>query len=309
MEKAVEGMQVLPSRRTVLTESIDEWQRTSSSPGKLALIRLYKNKGAVFGLICFLLLVAVVSLAPLLAPFDPTAVDGDAVMKGPNARHLFGTDDLGRDVFSRVLWGGRESIRVGSLAVLVAIIGGSIVGTIPPYFGGWFDTVTQRIVEVFLSFPPVLLLLSIVATLGPGLTTVLIAIGLADIPFYSRMVRSSVLGVKNEEYIASAQVIGASHQRIMLRYILPNMLGPIIIYGTMEFGWAIILTAGLSYIGLGAQPPSPEWGAMLNYGRSYLRNAWWMSVFPGFVLFLAVLSINLLGDGLRDALDPKTRLR
>jgi peptide/nickel transport system permease protein len=287
---------------------IEEFERPSLTPGRLALLRLYSNKAAVIGLIAYLFLVLAVIFAPFLTKFNPTAVDGTSIMKGPTLEHLFGTDDLGRDVYSRVLWGGRESLRVGFRAILVALSGGVIIGTIPTYFGGWFDSITQRIIEIFISFPPVLLLLSIVATLGPGLTTVLIAIGLADIPFYSRMVRSSVIEAKNQEYITSARVIGAPDSRIMLKYILPNILGPIIIYGTMELGWAIILTAGLSYIGLGAQPPSPEWGAMLNYGRSYIRNAWWMSVFPGLAIFVAVLSINLLGDGLRDALDPKTRL-
>jgi peptide/nickel transport system permease protein len=175
------------------------------------------------------------------------------------------------------------------------------------YAGGWVDTITQRIVELFLAFPTILLLLSIVAALGPGLTTILVALGISSIPGFSRLVRGSVLSVKNMEYITSARVIGATDGHIMRKYILPNMLGIILVYGTIGLGGAIMVTAGLSYIGLGAQPPSPEWGAMLNYGRSYLRTAWWMSIFPGLAVFIVVMGINLFGDGLRDALDPRTK--
>jgi len=199
-------------------------------------------------------------------------------------------------------------LRVAVMAIVIAAAGAVTVGLISGYYGGLVDNAIQRVVEVFLAFPTILLLLSIVAALGPSLTTVLVALGISSIPGASRLVRGSVLAAKNFEYVTAAEVVGATNGRIMFRHILPNIMAPIIVYSTMGLGGAIMATAGLSYIGLGAQPPSPEWGAMLNYGRSYLRDAWWMSVFPGLAIFVAVLCVNLLGDGLRDALDPKLRV-
>lgn len=270
-----------------------------------ALARFFRSRLAVFGLILYLLLVLSAALAPVLATHDPNAIDYNYVMSPPNAAHLFGTDNLGRDVFSRVLWGGRDSLRVGMIAVLISITGGSILGIFSGYVGGAVDHGIQRLVEVLMAFPTILLLLSIVAALGPDLTTILIAIGIAGIPGYSRLMRGSVLQVKNMDYILSARAIGAKHTTIMFRHILPNVLAPILVYGTLGLGGGILMTAGLSYLGLGAQPPSPEWGAMLNYGRSFLRSAPWMSIYPGMAVFIGVLSINLIGDGLRDALDPR----
>jgi peptide/nickel transport system permease protein len=254
------------------------------------------------------LLLLLVLLAPLLAPADPTAMDLAHALEGPSKAHLFGTDDLGRDILSRVLYGGRESLRVALIAVIVAAIGGIALGLSSGYFGGALDSVIMRGVDVFLAFPTVLLLLSIVAALGPSLGTVLIALGISFIPNVARFVRGNVLAVRNSEYVTAARVLGANNRYIMGTQILPNILAPLIVYSTIGLGSAIMLTAGLSYLGLGAQPPSPEWGAMLNYGRNYLRDAWWMSVFPGLAMFAAVLFINLLGDGLRDALDPKLRV-
>jgi len=282
-------------------------KKVSYSPWKLSLLRLWDNKLSIIGLAAALMIILITISAPLIATHDPTNIEYDAVLVPPSAEHIFGTDDLGRDVFSRVIYGGRESLRVGFLGIFIALSGGLLLGVTTAYAGGWVDTITQRIVEIFMAFPTILLLLSIVAALGPGLTTVLIALGISAIPGYSRLVRGSVLSVKNMEYITAARVIGAKDRRIMGKYILPNMLGPILVYGTIGLGGAIMVTAGLSYIGLGAQPPSPEWGAMLNSGRSYLRTAWWMSIFPGLAVFLIVLSINIFGDGLRDALDPRTR--
>ena len=282
-------------------------KRVSYSPWKLALLRLWNNKLSVVGLSVVLLMIIIVLLAPIIATHEPTEMIYEDVLQPPSSAHLFGTDDLGRDIFSRVIWGGRESIRVGFLGVTIAIVGALILGVSTGYAGGWADMITQRIIEIFLAFPAILLLLSIVAALGPNLTTVLIALGISSIPAYTRLVRGSVLSVKNSEYITSARVIGAKDTRIMLKHVLPNMLGPILVYATLGLGSAIMTTAGLSYIGLGAQPPSPEWGAMLNYGRTYLRTAWWMSIYPGLAVSIIVLAINVFGDGLRDALDPKTR--
>ena len=282
-------------------------KKVSYSPWKLALLRLWGNKLSVIGLATVLLMILIVILAPVIATYDPTEMIYSDVLQAPSSTHIFGTDDLGRDVFSRVVWGGRESIRVGFLGVSIAIVGALILGVSTGYAGGFADMLTQRIIEVFMAFPTILLLLSIVAALGPNLTTVLIALGISSIPAYTRLVRGSVLSVKNSEYITAARVIGAKDNRIMWKHVLPNMLGPILVYATLGLGSAIMTTAGLSYIGLGAQPPSPEWGAMLNYGRTYLRTAWWMSIYPGLAVSIIVLAINIFGDGLRDALDPKTR--
>jgi len=269
---------------------------------------LFKNPSGMIGLVGFMLLLLVVTLAPVIAPANPTEMDYDHLLEPPGKAYLFGTDDLGRDILSRVLWGGRESLRVALLALIVTAIGGIVVGLVSGYFGGWIDSLIMRLVDVLLAFPSILLVLSIVAALGPNLSTVLIALGVSAIPGVSRFVRGTVLATKNCEYITAAQVLGATHSYIMFTQILPNIMAPLIIYSTLGLGSFIMATAGLSYIGLGAQPPSPEWGAMLSHGRDYMRDAWWMSVFPGLAIFLAVLFINLLGDGLRDALDPKLRV-
>ena len=282
-------------------------KKVSYSPWKLALLRLWDNKLSLIGLAVVLIVILIVVLAPYIATHDPRFIDYNAVLKPPSSSHYFGTDDLGRDIFSRVVWGGRESLRVGFMGITIALVGALILGVSTGYAGGIVDDITQRVIEVFMAFPTILLLLSIVAILGPNLTTVMIALGISVIPGYTRLVRGSVLAVKNMEYITSARLVGAKDLRIMLSYILPNMMGPILVYTTLGLGGAIMTTAGLSYIGLGAQPPSPEWGAMLNNGRSYLRTAYWMSIYPGLAVFIVVLCINIFGDGLRDALDPKTR--
>ena len=282
---------------------------SSQSHWAMAWRSLRSNPLGMFGLAVLMLLAAVTLLAPWIAPYDPTKMDYDSLVAMPGGAHLFGTDDLGRDILSRVIWGGRESLRVAVLAIMVSLAGGLAIGLVAGYYGGIAESVIMRGMDVFLAFPSILLMLSIVAALGPNLSTVLIALAISAIPGYSRVVRASVLSAKNLDYVTAAQVIGANNIRIMLRHILPNIVAPIIVYSTVMLGGMIYVTAGLSYIGLGAQPPSPEWGAMLNYGRVYLREAWWLSVFPGMAIFMAVLSVNLLGDGLREALDPKLRHR
>jgi len=279
----------------------------SESQWSISWRMLRRNPVGLFGLVGLISLLLVTLAAPLIAPYEPDRMDYDALLVPPGAAHPWGTDDLGRDVLSRVIWGGQESLRVAVLAISIAFVGATTLGLISGYFGGKTDAIMQRIAEIFMAFPTILLMLSIVAALGPSLTTVLIALGISFIPGPSRVVRASVLSVKNCEYVTAARVIGATHPRIMLRHVLPNIMAPIIVYTTLGLGAAIMATAGLSYVGLGAQPPSPEWGAMLNYGRSYLRDAWWMSVFPGLGIFASVLCVNLLGDGLRDALDPRLR--
>jgi ABC-type dipeptide/oligopeptide/nickel transport system permease subunit len=268
---------------------------------------LWKHPTGMIGLVGFGLILLVIVLAPFVAPFDPTVLDYEHLLEPPSPAHLFGTDDLGRDVLSRVIWGGRESLRVALLALTVAACGGSLIGLVSGYSGGWIDGGIMRLLDVLLAFPPMLLALSIVAALGPNLSTVLIALGASAIPRVARFVRGTVLATKNREYVTAAQALGASPAGILFTHILPNVAAPLIAYCALGLGSLILATAGLSYLGLGAQPPSPEWGAMLNDGRDYLRDAWWMSIFPGSAIFLAVLFINLLGDGLRDALDPKRR--
>jgi peptide/nickel transport system permease protein len=284
------------------------WRRESEqSQWRIAWRMLRRDRIAMASLAGLVLLGLSAVLAPLLAPYEATRLDYDHPLSPPSPTHWLGTDDLGRDTLSQVLWGGRESLRVGFLGVLIALVGGLLLGLPSAYLGGLPDAVLQRLNDILLAFPTVLLMLSIVAALGPGLATVMIALGIALAPTYARLVRASVLAVKQYEYVTAAQAIGASGGRIMARHILPNIAGPLIVYCTVGLGNAVLWTAALSYIGLGAQPPSPEWGAMLNYGRPFIYSAWWMSVFPGLAITMSVLFINLLGDGLRDALDPKLR--
>jgi peptide/nickel transport system permease protein len=294
----------------ITQDQVESTEQVVSSENfwQMAWRSLRRNPVGMFGLLGFALLLLIVVMAPVLAPFEPTEMNYDHILESPSPDHPFGTDDLGRDIFSRVIWGGRESLKVAVLAVVIAGVGGILFGLISGYYGGWVDSGIMRTVDIFLAFPSILLILSIVAALGPNLMTVLIALGIASTPGVVRFVRGTVLAARNYEYVTAAQVLGANNRYIMFSQILPNVLSPLIIYATLGLGGAILATAGLSYIGLGAQPPSPEWGAMLNAGRSYMRDAWWMSVFPGLAIFWAVLTINLLGDGLRDALDPKLRV-
>lgn len=272
---------------------------------QLAWLRFRANRVAMAGLIILILIVLLVVFAPVLSTHNPDKIDYEAVRQAPSGQHWFGTDNIGRDLYSRVLWGGRESLRVGIFATLISIFGGSILGVFSGYVGGWVDNLLQRIIEIIMAFPTILLLLSIVAALGPNLTTILVAIGISGIPAFSRLMRGSVLSALNQDYVLSARVVGARDGRIMFTHILPNIVSPVIIYGTLMLGGGVTLTAGLSYLGLGAQPPSAEWGAMLNLARTHMRSAPWMSIFPGTAVFLTVMAINMIGDGLRDALDPK----
>jgi ABC-type dipeptide/oligopeptide/nickel transport system permease subunit len=263
---------------------------------------LRRDPGGLIGLIGLGGLILLALLAPILAPFDPTRLNYEALLQPPDPDHWFGTDQLGRDLLSRILWGGRLSLAVSFLGIVLGLVSGSLIGLVAGTYGGWLDAALMRAVDVLLAFPTLLLLLSLVALWGPGLTTLVIALGISAMPGYARLVRGSTLAIKNQEYIVAAQVIGASKRRIMTRHILPHLAGILLIYNTTDWGSAILLAAGLSFLGLGAQPPSPEWGAMLNAGLPFLREAWWLTTFPGLALFSAVLSINLLGEGLRDAL-------
>jgi len=272
-----------------------------------ALRRLRRNKIALFGLgvIFFFILMAI--LAPLIAPYDPLKQELYNKLRSPSREHLLGTDALGRDILSRIIHGSRLSLLVGVISVGIAMAIGVPLGVASGYYGGNFDNLIMRIMDIVLSFPSILLAIFIVATLGPGLRNTMIAVGLVAIPAYARLVRASVLSVREQDYVQAARALGGSDFRIMIRSIVPNSLSPLIVQSTLGMATAILDAAGLSFLGLGAQPPAAEWGAMLSDGRSLILSAPWVITFAGVAILLSVLGFNLLGDGLRDALDPRLK--
>ncbi|KAA0549868.1 ABC transporter permease [Bacillus sp. BGMRC 2118] len=269
--------------------------------------RIVSSPLTVFGFVVVLILLIFAAFAPWIAPHDPLEVDIVNKLQPPSSEHIFGTDEVGRDIFSRVIFGTRISLKIGLLVVVLSFPFGTIVGAIAGYFGGWIDTVIMRTTDIFLSFPGIILAMSIAAALGPSIENVLLALAVVWWPWYTRIVRSSVLSIKNSEFIESARALGASKFRILFKEILPNSIAPASIQASLDLGFVILSAAGLSFIGLGAQPPSPEWGAMLSSSREILREAWWAATFPGLAILVTVLGFNLLGDGLRDILDPKQR--
>lgn len=273
---------------------------------KYAVRRFVQNRGAVLGLVLFISLIVSAVLAPWLAPYDPYEVSSNRLAR-PSREHPLGTDALGRDVLSRILYGGRISLQVGVIAVGIAAVTGTVLGLIAGYFEGWLDHVIMRLMEVMLAFPGILLAMAIIAVLGSGLFNVMIAVGIASVPSYTRLVRGVTLSVKQNEYVQAARALGSGTGRIMLRHLVPNIAAPIVVLSTLGVASAILTCAGLSFIGLGAPPPTAEWGAMLAADRVYLRRAWWVVAFPGLAITISVLAINLLGDGLRDALDPRLK--
>jgi peptide/nickel transport system permease protein len=278
------------------------------SPTREALRRLGRDRMALAGAI-FLALVATVSLlAPVLAPHDPIETNLSVRLAPPGTpSYPLGADELGRDMLSRLIWGGRISLLIGFSAVMVAMILGVAIGLLAGYFGSWTDSVIMRLIDILMAFPAILLAITIVASLGPGLRNAMLAVSIVGIPYYVRIVRGNTLSLREQEYIQAARVIGASDKRIMLRHVFPNTLAPLIVAATLDVGWFIMAAAGLSFLGLGAQPPTAEWGVMLSTGRQFIRNAPHLSIFPGSAIFLVVLALNFLGDGLRDALDPRLR--
>jgi peptide/nickel transport system permease protein len=257
-------------------------------------------------LIILSILVLLAIFAPLVAPADPYAMAVRDRFQPPSLfHHPFGTDDLGRDVFSRVLYGARISLRVGVLATLLALSVGTLIGLTAGYFGGAFDFVSQRLLEVLMTFPGLILALGVIAILGPGLENVLLALAIGGMPFYARLVRGQVLSIRERDYVDAARVVGAGNVRVLLRHVLPGTVSPLIVVGSLDLAGNILAVSGLSFIGLGAAPATPEWGAMLAAGRVYMRQHWWLTTFPGLAIMAAVLGLNLLGDGLRDVLDPQ----
>jgi peptide/nickel transport system permease protein len=248
---------------------------------------------------------AIALLAPLLPIPDPAATDWGAVRKGPSAAHWFGTDELGRDVLSRLIWGAQASLLAGVVSVAIALGLGVPLGIIAGYFGGWTDAIISRCTEALLAAPFLILAIALAAFLGPSLTNAMIAIGISATPIFIRLTRGQVLSVAAEDYVESARAIGLSTPRILRRYIFPNVLPPVLVQATLTVATAIIAEASLSFLGLGQQPPAPSWGSMLNTAKNFLNQAPWMALWPGIAIFMVVLGFNLLGDGLRDALDPR----
>jgi len=270
--------------------------------------RVRRHKGLVLGFGIVLFLVAVALLRNTVAPQNPIRIDITSALQGPGPAHLFGTDQYGRDVFSRVVHGASISLTVGAIAVGISATVGTTVGLIAGFYGGIVDALAMRIIDVLLAFPGILLALGIVSVLGPSLQNLMIAVGISGIPLYARLVRSTVLVARQQLYVEAARAFGVPVPVILARHLLPNVVAPIIVAATLGMGTSILAAAGLSFVGLGSQPPTPEWGRMLTEGRDYLRDAWWISTFPGVGIMITVLGVNLLGDGLRDVLDPRLRI-
>jgi peptide/nickel transport system permease protein len=277
------------------------------SPGARAWRRLVRRKSAVLGLMIIVVLVLVALLAPLIAPYDPSQQSWTAIRKPPSAQHWFGTDESGRDLFSRVIYGARASLLAGVVSISIALTFGVPIGLLAGYGGRWIDTLIGRITDAMLAVPFLILAIALAAFLGPSLQNAMIAIGVTATPIFIRLTRGQVMSVKVEDYVEAARAVGNPPVRIALRHILPNILPALIVQASISIATAIIAEASLSFLGLGQQPPAPSWGSMLNTAQRFLTNAPWMAVWPGLAIFLAVLSFNILGDGLRDALDPKER--
>lgn len=278
-----------------------------SAPGRRVWRRLLGHRMGILGGLVVVGFALGALLAPWLSPAPPTETDFGRLLQPPSWAHPFGTDELGRDVMARVLYGGRVSLAVGMVSVALALVLGGLWGLVAGYLRGWWDSVLMRLVDALLAFPFLVLAIALAAALGPGVTNSMLAITIVTSPAVARLVRGQVLAELGKDYVTAAVALGASHFRILFRHILPNLWGPLIVQGSLSTANAILAEATLSFLGLGVQPPTPSWGSMLNVARGYLESAPWLAVFPGMAIFLVVLSFNLLGDALRDALDPRTR--
>lgn len=271
------------------------------------LFRLSKSPLAMFGLAIIALLVFCAIFANVISPYDPIKQDLAHRFENASAAHWFGTDEFGRDILSRLIFGARVSLQVGFIAVGISLVVGGLLGAVAGYYGGKLDNFIMRVMDVMLSIPQTLLAIAIVAALGPSLTNLMIAVGISAVPRYARIVRGSVLSIRGMEFVEAARSVGSSDLRIILKHIIPNSMAPIIVQSTLGVASAILNAAGLSFIGLGIQPPNPEWGAMLSGGRQFIRNYPHMTLYPGLAIMFTILALNFLGDGLRDALDPKLK--
>lgn len=269
--------------------------------------RLKKNKLAMVGLVIIVILIVTAIFADQIAPYHYSDMDLLHMFEGPSAEHPFGTDNFGSDIFSRIVYGARISLRIGFISVSISLIAGVAIGSICGYFGGTVDIILMRIIDIFQAIPDTLMAIAIIAALGPGLANLMIAVGIAAIPGYARIVRASVLSIRDMEFVEAAQASGSNPARIIFRHILPNCMAPVIVQATLGFGYAILNAAGMSFIGLGLEPPTPEWGAMLSSARAFIRDYPHMTLFPGLAIMLTIFALNVLGDGIRDALDPRLK--
>jgi peptide/nickel transport system permease protein len=286
---------------------LGDLQDELESPARRALRRLFKRKGAIFGLIVITTFVLLALFAPFVAPYDPIATSWTLVRKAPSVQHWLGTDDLGRDVLARVIYGARASLLAGAISVTIALSIGVPLGLLSGYRGGFIDALISRITDAMLACPFLILAIALAAFLGPSLSDAMIAIGISATPVFIRLTRGQVMSVKVEDYVEAARAMGNPRWRIALVHILPNIMPALLVQATLSIAAAIIAEAALSFLGLGQQPPAPSWGSMLNAAQRFLSNAPWMAIWPGLAIFLVVLSLNLVGDGLRDALDPRER--
>ena len=271
-------------------------------------VRVRRNSKAYLGLMIVLSVILVATVAPFVAPYEKNATDLTARTESPSAAHPFGTDELGRDVFSRVILGTRISLYVGILSILIALLAGMTIGVVAGYYGGWVDELLMRVMDAAMSFPPILLALAIMVVLGPQLSNVVIALGFVYTPYIARVGRSAALTERNQEYVESAVARGESHPYIVFREVLPNCMAPVFIQASINVAFAMLSEAALSFLGMGAQPPTPSWGLMIDAGRGFIETAPWMILAPGFAIAYTVIGFNLLGDGLRDVLDPKVEM-
>lgn len=285
--------------------SITEYKRRGQ--GAEVWRRFKMSKTAVIGLIMLLSLIFLAVFADVITPYDATKSDAINRMQPPSLKHIFGTDELGRDIFTRIAHGTRISLTVGLVSVTISAIGGIFLGAIAGYYGGRADTIIMRFIDVWMAIPSLLLNITIVAVLGVGLENVMIAIGISNIPGYCRTIRASILSIKNSEFIEASKACGASDLHIIMKHIIPNSIAPLIVQATLRMGASILVCASMSFMGLGVVPPTPEWGAMLSTGRNFLRDYPHLTTFPGAAIMYTVLAMNLLGDGIRDALDPKLK--
>jgi peptide/nickel transport system permease protein len=292
---------------TAITVDTTEPAPPESQPWRRALRRLVKRRGAMVGAFVVLFFVAVAIFAPLISPYDPIATNWLLVRKPPSAVHWFGTDEIGRDVLARIIYGARASLLAGVVSVCISLVCGVPIGLLAGYVGGFLDGLLMRITDAMLACPFLILAIALAAFLGPSLTNAMIAIGISAMPAFIRLTRAQVLNAKVEDYVEAARAVGNPHWRIALRHVLPNIVPPLLVQASLAIAGAIIAEAALSFLGLGQQPPSPSWGSMLNSAQRFIAQAPWMAFWPGFAIFFAVLSFNLLGDGLRDALDPRQR--
>jgi peptide/nickel transport system permease protein len=280
----------------------------TASLTEIAVRRFLRNRAAMIGLVCIAIMVGCAVLAPALAPYDPIEISTDERLSPPGREHLLGTDLFGRDILSRLLFGARLSLQTGLVSVVVGALIGTVLGLLAGYQGSLVDEIVMRMVDVMLAFPGILLALTIVGFLGSNLANAMIAVGIASVPSYARLVRGCVLSAKENLYVEAARAIGCGTPRILLRHILPNVVAPLIVVSTLGVAWAILSVSSLSYLGLGARPPTPEWGTMLSEGRDYLRAAPWITTFPGLAIMTLVIAVNVVGDGLRVALDPRMKV-